>query len=377
MVEQAMINPKIVTWARERAGLSVDALARKLNVSDTEKILKWELGGARPTFRQAQNIANVTSIPFGYLFLPKPPQEKLPIPDLRTIGNRHADDASIDMKDVIKQVMMKQEWYKEHLIKLDAPPLAFVGKFTVKDSVIEVAQDIRNILGVPLPQKGSWEDYFRALIKGAEGARVLVMRSGIVGNNTRRKLEVSEFRGFAICDELAPVVFINSSDAPTARLFTFIHELAHLWIGSSGVSDIEHSHAEEEKFCNAVAGEFLVPEEAFHRIWSQNTSMLANLTEISSQLHVSKLVAAKRALDCGAIDKEAYWKYYNTELNAFRNKKGGKGDFNRNAGAKNSTLFSSAVVAEALSGRMLLRDAGNLLGIKPSNIKTYARKLAL
>lgn len=378
MAEQALINPRIVTWARHRAGLSEDALARKLQLKNVEKLAGWESGESRPTFKQAQNIAQATNIPFGYLFLPEPPQEVLPIPDLRTVANQHSDDVSVDMKDIIKQVMVKQEWYREYLTKLDAPRLPFIGKFNVQSSVFDIARDIRKTLGVPLPQKGTWDEYHRELIKGAEGARILVMRSGIVGNNTRRKLRVSEFRGFAISDAIAPVVFINSSDAPTARLFTLIHELAHLWIGSSGISDISDNHAKEEKLCNAVAGEFLVPQEEFHRIWNPQVGLLANLVEISSQLHVSKLAAAKRALDCQAINADTYWEYYRTELEAFRRlKKSGSGDFNINAGAKNSKLFSSAVVAEALSGRMLLRDAGNLLGIKPSNIKTYARKLAL
>lgn len=377
MAEQALINPAILTWARQRAGLSLDALARKLNVKNAEKLVEWENGDSRPTFRQAQSIANATHVPFGYLFLSKPPQEELPIPDLRTVANKQHNDASVDMKDVIKQVLIKQQWYKDYLIKLEEQPLRFVGKFNIHSSAYEVAQDIRAVLDVPVPKKGTWEDYHRSLLKGAEQARILVMRSGIVGNNTRRKLQVSEFRGFAISDNMAPVVFINSSDAPTARLFTFIHELAHIWIGRSGISDLEHNHAQEEKFCNEVAGEFLVPESAFKKIWSHECSLLTNLTELNKQLHISKLTAARRALHFGAISEDSYWSYYQSELKAFKDKKSGQGDFNTNAGAKNSKLLSSAVVSEALSGRMLLRDASNLLGVKPSNIKSYARKLAL
>lgn len=377
MAEQALINPRIISWARERAGLSEDNLAKKLSIKDTKKILEWEAGETKPTFKQAQKIASATNIPFGYLFLIDPPQESLPIPDLRTVGDKHHEELSIEAKDIIKQVIAKQEWYKDYLIKLEAPRLTFIGKFNTKDSINEVAQDIRNTINVEIPTKGSWEDYYRNLIKGAENARILVMRSGIVGNNTRRKLQVSEFRGFAISDDIAPVIFINSSDAPTARLFTFIHELAHLWIGKSGISDLSPSHLEEEKFCNSVAGEFLVPKKYFFKLWKPEERLISNLTNISSALHVSKLVVAKRALDCNVIDSSTYWAYYQKELNDFRNIKGGQGDFNTNAGAKNSKLFSSAVVAEALSGRMLLRDAGNLLGVQPSNIRTYARKLAL
>lgn len=377
MAEQALINPRIMSWARQRAGLSEETLAKKINIKDVQKVWEWETGETKPTFKQAQKIANVTNIPFGYLFLADPPQESLPIPDLRTVGDKHVEGLSSELKDIIKQVIRKQEWYRDYLLKLEAPRLNFIGKFSTKNSVYEVAQDIRTTINVEMPNKGNWEDYYRDLIKGAENSRILVMRSGIVGNNTRRKLQVSEFRGFAISDDIAPVVFINSSDAPTARLFTFIHELAHLWIGKSGISDLNPSHLEEEKFCNSVAGEFLVPKEYFLNRWKPQENLISNLTNISSELHVSKLVVAKRALDCNFIDSNTYWAYYNKELADFRNIKNSQGDFNTNAGVKNSKLFSSAVVAETLSGRMLLRDAGNLLGVQPSNIRNYARKLAL
>ena len=377
MSEQALINPIIVTWARERAGLSAEVLARKLGVKNVEKILDWEKGKLKPTFNQAYKIAQIVKIPFGYLFLQEPPQEELPIPDLRTIGDHHTNEVSIEMRDVIKQVMHKQDWYRDYLLTLDYRPLPFVGAFTTNSDVVEVAENIRDVLQVPLPTKGTWEEYQKLLIQGAENSRILVMRSGIVGNNTHRKLQVNEFRGFAICDEIAPVVFINSSDAPTARLFTLIHELAHIWIGSSGISDVESSHEKEESFCNAVAGEFLVPIKSFYDIWDEKQSVDSNLINIYLKFHVSTLVAAKRALDCNVISKDTYWAYYRNELSKFQNKKGNGGSFYRSAGAKNSGIFSSAVVAEALSGRMLLRDAGRLLGINPNKIKTYASTLSL
>ncbi|RMN74615.1 hypothetical protein ALQ55_200010 [Pseudomonas savastanoi pv. savastanoi] len=142
-----------------------------------------------------------------------------------------------------------------------------------------VVSDIRQTLGVdPEKSRLDYDKYSRALIDAAEVAGVLVMRSGIALGNTHRKLEVSEFRGFAISNSLAPVVFINSSDAPTARLFTLMHELAHLWIGSSGVSDAGTANGrEEERFCNAVAGEFLVPEELFRAVWNAGIEWESNL----------------------------------------------------------------------------------------------------
>lgn len=377
MATQAFINPAILTWARERAGMSEFAFTQKMGLSKPDKLDLWESGAERPTFKQAQKIAAITHIPFGYLFLSVPPKETLPIPDLRTIGNKHIEEPSLEMKDVIKQVLMKQEWFKDYLISQNEEPLSFIGRYSTNDSVEVVANDIRETIKVPIPTKGDWQSYMRDIIRGAESARILIMRAGIVGNNTHRKLQVSEFRGFAISDKWAPVVFINSSDAPTARLFTLVHELAHLWIGESGISNVENNGSKEELFCNAVAGEFLVPKTAFHALWDKSSHLLTNLVNISSRLHVSKLVVAKKAYDLGVISKDEYWNFYNQELKAFREKDGGSGNFNANAVAKNSKLLSQAVLSEALSGRMLLRDAGSLLGIKPNKLKNYASTISL
>jgi Zn-dependent peptidase ImmA (M78 family) len=203
------------------------------------------------------------------------------------------------------------------------------------------------------------------------------MRSGIVGNNTRRKLDVGEFRGFAISDSLAPVVFINSADAPAARLFTLVHELAHLWLGSSGISNAAPaSTRREEIFCNAVAGEFLAPREAFIGQWEASVSDLPlRLSELAARFHVSTLVIARRALDLGLIDSATYSEHYRAALERFRQLHSGGGNFYRNAGAKNSTRFARAVIAEALGGRLLMRDAARLLGVQPAKIKEFAEQL--
>lgn len=370
----ALINPEMLIWARHRSRLSTTVLAKKLNVTE-EKLDEWESGDRKITFIQAQKFATATSIPFGFLFLPNPPTEDLPLPDLRTVKGQHHKDPSPELRDIVHQVIKKQAWYKDYLISQDAPKLAFVGSHSLKSSVSHVVKSIRDTLNTPRPQTGNWESYQRTLIQAAEDAGILVMRSGIVASNTRRKLKVSEFRGFAISDNIAPVVFINSSDAPTARLFTLIHELAHIWIGSSGISDIASQHAKEERFCNAVAGEFLVPKTEFLQLWEKEDSFLGNIAKLTKDFHVSKLVLAKRALDCSLIDQETYNKFYKAETDAFKNKKESGGNFYATATAKNSHLLSRAVVAEAFSGRLLLRDAGGLLNIAPNKLKDFARRL--
>lgn len=187
---------------------------------------------------------------------------------------------------------------------------------------------------------------------------------------------MGEFRGFAVSDPLAPVIFINIADAPTARVFTLIHELAHLWIGSSGVSSVVPSSSrKDEVFCNAVAGDFLVPEGQFRPVWRAVENWVGMLPQLAATFHVSRLVIARRACDLGLISTVAYNEYYRAELETFREKKGSGGSFYRSAGARNSKRFSRAVISETLSGRLLLRDAGKLLGVQPSKIRTYAEKV--
>lgn len=264
MTQTAFINPDILSWSRQRAGLSEAQVAKGLSVK-LERVKEWERGLSLPTFNQSQKWAAVVHVPFGFLFLKAPPQEHLPLPDLRTVGGVFPEKPSLNLIDTVRDVLRKQDWYLDYLQDQERSQLPFVGRFSLRSPVKDVVADIRRILGVTDDfARMSYDDYFRALVSGAEDAGILVMRSGVALGNTHRKLDVSEFRGFAISNALAPVVFINSAEAPTARLFTLMHELAHIWIGSTGVSDgSSQSARQEEAFCNAVAGEFLAPELIF------------------------------------------------------------------------------------------------------------------
>ncbi|MDN6881998.1 XRE family transcriptional regulator [Variovorax sp. CAN2819] len=379
MATQALINPTLLRWTRERLGLSLDDAAQSANVKP-ERLAAWENGESRPTFRQAQHLANAFHAPFGYLFLQQPPAELLPLPDLRTVGGVPVPRPSIDLLDTVRIALQRQEWYLEYQQDHHPDPLPFVGRFNVTSPVAEVAADIRNVLDVTVEQgQRTWEAYFRDLIEAAERVGILIMRSGIVGNNTHRKLDVSEFRGFAISDPLTPVVFINSADAPAARLFTLMHELAHIWIGTSGISSVVPGNSRrEEIFCNAVAGEFLVPRELFEQRWHTGPAEInLRVAELARRFHVSRLVIMRRALDLGLIDQATYTDHYLATLAEFRNQENNGGNFYRTAGAKNSRRFAQAVVTEALSGRLLLREAGRLLGVQPNKIREFAEQIGV
>lgn len=377
---QAHINPALLRWARERVGLDAQAAARAAGLS-SEQIDRWERGEVRPTFRQAQNIAQALHVPFGYFFLAAPPADLLPLPDLRTAAGIAVTRPSVDLLDTVRIALQRQAWFVEYQIEQGAQALPFVARFKTNADPKRVAANVRSVLNIDVEHgQRTWEAYFRDLIDAAERIGVLVMRSGIVGNNTHRKLDVSEFRGFAISHPLAPVVFINAADAPAARLFTLVHELAHLWVGASGVSHAAPGETRrEEVFCNAVAGEFLVPADLLRQEWAhvpgEAAEPAARAAVLAQRLHVSTLVVMRRAHDLGLIDRPTFVEHYAKTLAAFRDEGGGGGSFYRNASAKNSARFARAVVAEALSGRMLLREAGALLGVQPTKVRTFADAL--
>ncbi len=369
------MNPKLLQWARERAGLTLDGLSDRLHLP-AEKVTSWEAGKARPTMGQAQKLASATQTPFGYLYLNEPPVEALPIPDLRTVGSSTPAAISSNLRDVVREVMQKVVWYTEYLQDIGAKDrIPFVGSFDLDASVTDVAAGIER--EVPRPRTANNADEFlRILTARAESAGVLVMRSGIVGNNTHRPLSVSEFRGFAVADEFAPAVFVNSADAPAARVFTLAHELAHIWIGSSGISDATPSVSRRsEVFCNAVAGEYLVPEAAFKECWREGFPYLSNLQRVATTFHVSRVVAARRAHALNFASLADYQSVYASAVDEYEDKEGTGGDFYRTARVRNGDTLSKAVVNQAMSGRLLLRDAGKLLGIQPSKIDTFAKAL--
>jgi len=374
---QAMINPHILSWARQRAGLNVHNLARKLNI-DEEKLTSWERGDVRPTFKQAQCYAHNTYVPFGYLFLKQPPKDELPIPDLRTVGDHATGEISINLRDVVRDVLQRQLWYQEYQIERSAEPVIVVGSLSIQAPVLTIVADMKAHLGLkPWPERGNWEDYTRDLIARIEFLGILVMRSGMVGSNTHRLLSIDEFRGFAIADQLAPVIFINTADCPEARLFTLIHELTHIWLGESGISDANpRSQRQVEQLCNAVAAEFLAPEDEFNAHWQTDASnWKANLPLLSNHFHVSQWVVARRALELSLIADSEYWSYVNKLQADYKaREKNGSPSYNRVQTGKVSKRLAQAVASEALSGRMLLRDAWQLIGIKPDKLAAYARK---
>ncbi|MBV7546800.1 ImmA/IrrE family metallo-endopeptidase [Pseudomonas sp. PDM26] len=373
---EALINPDVLRWARERASLSTSTLAKSLGTQE-DNVLAWEQGKKKPSFNQAMNYARQTYIPFGYLYLSQPPVESLPLPDLRTINGKRDHGYSLALMDTIRWAMERQEWYRDYLISQGVTENRIVGRFSVSDSVAVIVADIRATLGIPnKPNRGDFDDYFKDLISKIETAGILVMRNSIVNNNTSRPLFVEEFRGFAISDKLAPVIFINTADCPEPRLFTLAHELSHIWIGRSGVSDGgPANHRAEEILCNTVAAELLTPEREFLASWEADVEWQENIPPLTKFFHVSGWVIARRALTFNLITPSEYGAFIARKIAEYKARsKNGTQPYNRLQTGRVSKTLATAVASEALSGRMLYRDAARLIGVKPHKLSDYSKK---
>jgi Zn-dependent peptidase ImmA (M78 family) len=376
----AKINPAMLNWAQQRAQLSIAALADKLKVPE-EKLYAWASGDKPLTFRQAQTFASKTHVPFGYLFLQHPPEDKLPLPDLRTVGGKQPQKPSAELLDIVKIVLQRQSWYQEYMADQLVPPPEFIGRFTVQTPCQQIVDDMRQKLGVgEYPERGTWEDYYRDLVDRIEAAGVMVMRESFL-NHWTRPFNADEFRGFAIADEQAPLIFINHADWPSARLFTLIHELCHIWLGVTGISDGDpFNKRQEEILCNQVAAEFLVPSEEFEQLWREDLNVWTeNIAELRAHFHVSSWVIARRALTLEKIDLQTYRDFIQAQEEAWRkqSKSDGGPTYYVSKKSQLSSRFARAVAREALSGKILLRDAGRLLNIKPDKIKTFAKELGV
>jgi len=365
------VKPELLHWARQRAGFALDVLAQRF-----PKLPAWERGEATPTFRQIERFAKTTHTPGGYLFLQEPPIERVPIPDFRTIGNEHIGHPSPDLLDTIYICQQRQEWYREFARSEGEEPLQVVGSANLKSDIEVTAAEIRTALGFNVEERRktpTWTDALRNFIAKADVLGVLVMVSGVVGNNNYRKLDPEEFRGFTLSDDLAPLVFINGADTKAAQMFTLAHELAHVWLGQSALSDVgpatSPSH-DVEVWCNQVAAELLVPLAVLRGEYRQSSNLREEVDRLARYFKVSTLVILRRIRDADGITQSQLWEVYREEMERLRAMpKSSGGDFYLTQAARVSKRFARALVVSTLEGRTLHRDAFHLLGF--SKLATF------
>ena len=362
------VAPKMLIWARQRARLNIETLQNQF-----PKLIDWEQGTIQPTLKQLEAFANKTHLPFGVFFLTEPPKEDLPIPDFRMMGTTPFAQPSPDLLETIYLCQQRQEWYSNSMQIHNNTPLDFVNSVSLENNIIQIANKIRQTIRFNLEQREqvrTWTDALRLFVEQVESQGILVMISGVVGSNNYRKLDPKEFRGFALVDNFAPLIFINASDTKAAKMFTLAHELAHIWLGESGVSNVlteRLPNQTTERWCNQVAAEILVPLDDLTNNFSTENDIHFEMERLARRYKVSTLVILRRILDMGEISEDVFWEIWYEEierLKSFDRKAGDGGDFYRTLGMRISKRFANALVSSTLEGQTLFRDAFNMLGIK-------------
>ena len=374
------VNAHVLEWALDRSRRR-ESLERKF-----PKLSGWRNGDALPTFRQLQDFAKAAAVPFGYLLLQKPPAEQLPVANFRTVSAESGFGLSPELIDTIQAMQRRQVWMREYLIAEGHGCLPFVGSRRIDTEPAEIARNIRTVLGIDeswAANQPNWGEALRALIGKVENAGILVMSNGIVENNTHRKLDPQEFRGFVLVDDYAPLVFLNGADGKAARMFTLAHELAHIWIGVSAafdLRDLQPADNDNERACNLIAAEFLVPSIVFAEFWPQVRGRDNPFQLLAKRFKVSEIVAARRLLDMGFIARAEFMKFYRAwqdqeQRLAKKASDDGRGDFYASQNIRIGNRFGDLLIRSVQAGTTLYTDAWRLTGLKKNTFQEYAQKI--
>lgn len=382
------INQEILIWARETSGLTVEDAAKKLLLKDTvgmtgaEKLLAYENGKA-PSRSLLVKMSKQYRKPLLTFYLEKSPRKGDRGDDFRTFHEEFAyeDDAYVDV--LIRDIKARQSVLREILIEEDeAEALPFIGSANRQQGVLKIANMISRTLDFNLEEFRKFKvpyDAFKYLRTIAEEMGIFVLLVGNLGSH-HSKIDIKIFRGFVLADDVAPFIVINDQDAKSAWSFTLLHEIAHLWLGQTGVSG-SFSENQIEQFCNDVASEILLSADElndfrldaldFDEI-TQEISTFAQARNISSSL------VSYRLLRRGSIDKKLWSRlsmFYKDQWLALRDKeknRNKKQDGGPNYFVVRRNKLGNALVkfAERMmySGALTATKAGLLLGVKPLKV---------
>lgn len=373
------VAPRMLEWAIDRSRRDRADLERQ-----HPKLPEWLRGERHPTLKQLKDFARSTRTPLGYLLLAEPPRQEVPLVDFRTLRDQAIGRPSADLLDTIALVEQRQAWYHDFARSFGEPAVPWVGAASTEDPPETVAGPMRHALGFDLEQRAayrSWDDARRGLVDAVEDAGILVMISGIVGSNSHRQLNPDEFRGFTVIDEYAPVVFVNGADAKAAQIFTLAHELAHIWLGESALDDARMDAVADdviERWCNAVAAELLVPEGDLRHQHDPAADLFDEARRLARRYKVSTLVALHSLFDARLVSWERFLSTYHDELDRLEVASSSGGDYYRTQPARLGKRFTRAVLASALEGQTLYRDAFAILGCrKQATFDELARRVGV
>ena len=360
MSTHVAVTQSVLAWALQRADRSYEKTVKKF-----PKLGDWMSGDALPSLRELEKFASFTHVSLGALIMPEPPDEALPIADMRTRGSKVIERPSGNLLDTIDRYQQFQDWYHDYAREQGAQKLPFLGSVSTQDNPYMVAHRVRELLLLDRVNATSPDQWRRDIVKALEDVGVLVMMSGIVGNNTHRPLSTDEFRGFCLYDVLAPLIFVNlAGESYGAQNFTLVHEFAHLLAGHSALSGGDHllGGTSEEAWCNRVAALALLPDDAlaaFDEAQSvQDYRVAARRFGVSAEVALHRLYGARR------IDEERYGallEAVRADYGSEKRRTGG-GNYYNTLTTRLGRPLATAIVTSTLEGRMGFTEGFRMIG---------------
>ncbi|MDD5618613.1 MAG: ImmA/IrrE family metallo-endopeptidase [Candidatus Omnitrophica bacterium] len=384
---KALITPEVIAWAREQSGYTISAVAIKIKKTE-EEIKSWEAGDDLPSIAQARELSRLYKRPLAVFYLPVPPKDFQTLRDYRRLQTLEERKLSVELIDLIRDVIEQQGWARDYLGE-EEKELDIIGAGRINSNVYDLAEEMRSRLEIDINKQMKSASRYEALkywLAKIENNGIFIVRRG--------GIELSECRGFVISDKFAPFIFLNSEDALVAQLFTLAHELVHLWINESGISNLEargnfisNQASNVERFCNNVASEIIMPDQIFKEILKHINGYKDTRDKIeilSKEFKVSEEVVARRLLDMREISQEIYenlhkffierWKELKTiEKKKAKEREGGPSYYTKMV-TYNGLSFTQMVIGAYSSGKLAGRDASSLLDVKINNFKKLSEK---
>lgn len=380
MAEFIVFNKDILSWAMQRANVTSEQFGGLQS-----SVESWLNGTKKPTINQTRELSKKLGVPFGYFCLSEPPKDDLNLPDFRTVGSHLVKNISLGLRKTIQHAKECQEFLSEFFEENDYPAFRYKNALTLEMDAAEGAHVLRRILGVRKIVSNPEENY-RDLCSRIEKAGVLVQKNRMVLNSSKERLDPKEFRGFALFDDYAPLIFINENDFNKAQIFSLIHEFCHLLLGVTGLSgeplETDQNRNRIEKFCDKVAVEYLVPKAEFKTHWNflcqSSDDPEATIKEAARKFGVSFWLALRRAKELFLVSRDFFDCQMERLLNAtFLKKATGHPTYMVVQTARMGKVLVDVAVMAANAGTISYNEAMRLTLLPQKSLAQRARELRL
>lgn len=365
------INKEIYIWAIEESRKDFEEIEDRF-----ENIENWISQDILPTFRQVEELANFLKVPLGYMFLENPPKTDVIESEFRTVGNK-IPETSKELKDTLYSVGRKRDWLNEYRSEKGWEKLVSDDLIDLKNndiySICRIAKEYLKIDEFWYREHSNNRTAFNYLREKLEISGITVMQNGVVGANNYRKLDINEFRGFLLYDDIAPIIFINSNDSINGKIFTLVHEYIHFLLGEEDVFIEEDltSDKKEEQIINRITAEFLVPTSHVEELWNQSKNLKEQIEGLSKKFHVSMIALSIKLKDMNKINQgtvNEIKQYTKIRLENKSKEAGGGGNYYNTTRSRLGDSFLSTVIQGAESGDIAYTQAFKLLD---NSVKTY------